>query len=93
MENAFAWVASNGIVLESQYAYTARKNTCKMAKGVFRNKAFTTVRNCDQLKAALTNGPVSVAVDANNWQFYGGGVFSKCKTSLDHGVLAVGFDD
>lgn len=55
--------------------------------------------DCDQLKAALANGPVSVAVEANFWwQFYWGGVSNACGTSttassLNHGVLAVGYED
>lgn len=45
------------------------------------------------LKTAVgTVGPVSIAVDAVWWQFYFGGVYSGlCGTSLDHGVLAVGY--
>jgi len=35
--------------------------------------------------------PVSVCVDAANWQNYKSGVFSNCGTSLDHCVLAVGY--
>ena len=39
------------------------------------------------------SGPLPIAVDAaSGWQTYTGGVVSSCKgTSLDHGVLAVGF--
>jgi cathepsin L len=36
-------------------------------------------------------GPVSVAVDASNWSSYKTGVFDKCGTGLNHGVLAVGY--
>ena len=50
------------------------------------------------LRAALENGPVSVAVDASNsWFTYGEGVFSAkdCKNNntdaLNHGVLLVGY--
>jgi hypothetical protein len=44
------------------------------------------------LKAALAEMPVSVCVDAEEWQHYTGGIFSNCGTSLDHAVLAVGYD-
>jgi len=45
------------------------------------------------LKAAITQQPISIGVDASNWQFYSSGVFNDCKTAMDHGVLAVGFTD
>jgi len=39
------------------------------------------------------NGPISIAVDAVQWQFYVAGVFEDpwCGDSLDHGVLIVGY--
>jgi len=50
----------------------------------------------DGLRKALTGQPVSVAVDATLWQYYGGGVFhgvfGYCGTQLDHGVLLVAMD-
>merc|ERR1711907_541549 len=48
----------------------------------------------DQLRAALAKGPVSVAIEADQFVFQGytGGVItSGCGTQLDHGVLAVGY--
>ena len=50
------------------------------------------------LKEAVAQGPVSVAIDASSvaFQLYFGGVMSGggllgCGTSLDHGVLVVGY--
>ena len=43
---------------------------------------------------ALAEGPVSVAVEADEttFQFYKSGVLTaKCGSNLDHGVLAVGY--
>lgn len=45
------------------------------------------------MKAAITDYPVSVCVDATNWSAYASGVFSKCAKSLNHAVLATGFKD
>jgi hypothetical protein len=49
----------------------------------------------DQMAAYLVStGPISIAVDAEAWQFYFGGVLQIsifCGTTLDHGVLIVGF--
>jgi len=47
--------------------------------------------DCTALKKAVAGQPVSIGVDAEEWQFYSGGIFSNCGTQLDHGVLAVGY--
>jgi len=45
--------------------------------------------------AAVAEGPVSVAIEADTFvfQFYSGGVFKEagCGTNLDHGVAVVGY--
>ena len=39
-------------------------------------------------------GPLSIAVDATSFQTYTGGILTNCiSQQVDHGVLAVGFDD
>jgi C1A family cysteine protease len=47
------------------------------------------------LKEAVSIGPVAVAIEADSrvFQHYTGGVLtsSECGTSLDHGVLVVGY--
>merc|ERR1712019_214806 len=48
------------------------------------------------LKSALNKGPVSIAIEADQYAFQGytGGVISSgCGTSLDHGVTTVGYTD
>jgi len=48
------------------------------------------------LIAAVSMGPVSVAIEADQacFQFYSSGILNdpSCGTNLDHGVLAVGYD-
>merc|ERR1712023_492451 len=51
--------------------------------------------SADGLKSALNNGPVSVAIQADQsvfQQYTGGVITSGCGSQLDHGVLAVGYD-
>jgi len=101
MDDAFKYIISNGgLDTESDYPYTARDGKCdttKQGKKVATISGFSDVpaNNEAQLIAAVTQQPVSVAIEADQsgFQFYKSGVFSgPCGTSLDHGVLAVGYD-
>lgn len=85
-------------MLESAYPYTAKGGQCKYdaSKGYGRVKGYQDVPRGDaaQLRAALNLGPVSVAIEADEYAFQGytGGVItSGCGSQLDHGVLAVGY--
>jgi C1A family cysteine protease len=97
MDNAFKYIEKNPLMLEGDYAYTARVGTCEYesSKGVGEVKNFNDVTaSASQLKAALAKGPVSVAIEADQsaFQMYTGGVItSGCGSQLDHGVLAVGY--
>jgi C1A family cysteine protease len=65
------------------------------------NMKFTTILKCarvpsqsySKLISAITQQPVSVAVDQNpDMILYKGGVYDgKCTSSLNHGMLLVGF--
>jgi len=100
MDNAFQYIISNGgLTTEQGYPYTATgPNTCNVQTPL----ASTITGYCDvnsgdenALAAAVTVGPVSVAIEADQscFQFYSSGVMSDptCGTQLDHGVLAVGY--
>lgn len=93
MDYGFTYVQSNGITTEDAYPYTAVDGTCSATGGAFKIGGYTDVSagDVDQLAAAVVQQPVSIAVDAENWQMYTSGVFSDCDTNLDHGVLLVGY--
>ena len=98
MDNAFKYIETNPLELEADYPYTARDGTCKYVKtkGVGKVKSYVDVpaNQAAQLKAALNQQPVAVAIEADQsaFQLYTSGVITKgCGTSLDHGVLAVGY--
>jgi len=96
MDDAFTYVIAKGITTESAYPYEGVDQDCKTDGGAFKISKFTDIAagDCDSLKAAIAQQPVSIAVDAVTWQFYVGGVFPSylCGKSLDHGVLAVGYN-
>merc|ERR1719223_926337 len=97
MDNAFKYIESNPLQLESAYPYTGQDGRCSYIKsaGVGTVASFTDVSpSASQLKAAIAKAPVSVAIEADQsaFQFYSGGVItSGCGSQLDHGVLAVGY--
>ena len=90
MNSAFNYVKDHGIVTESQYPYTGKQATCKTNTGPFKITGHASVNGCNGLESDLQGRPISVAVDASSWSTYKSGVFSNCKTSLNHGVLLVG---
>jgi C1A family cysteine protease len=98
MDNAFKYIKTAPLETESDYAYTARDGSCSYvsSKGVGKVTSYSDVtpNSPAQLQAAVAQGPVSVAIEADQYSFQGytSGVITKgCGTSLDHGVLAVGY--
>jgi len=97
MPNAFKYVINNnGIGTEQEYPYAGIDQNCaKNYTDGAQISAWNMVpSNETQMAAYLVNvGPLSIAVDAELWQFYFGGVFDFpwCGTTLDHGVLIVGY--
>ena len=104
MDNAFAWlVSTNGgnILSESVYPYASGQGTAPACNPPAVAPAATITGHRDlpgsessMAQWMLTGGPISIGVDATSWQTYSGGVMTNCvSTQVDHGVLAVGFDD
>lgn len=102
MDSAFAWTQKNGgLCLESAYPYvsgtTLKAGTCvdSGCQKYAAPKGYSDVAASDaDLMTALQGGPVSVAIEADQkeFQLYKTGVFSgPCGSTLDHGVLAVGY--
>ena len=104
MDNAFKYVINNGgIDTEADFPYHAFAlwRTCPADKE--GNHAVTITdytdvptKNKDALLQALSAQPVSIAIEADHFVFqnYRGGIITEdtCGDTLDHGVLAVGFD-
>ncbi|CAO2147726.1 unnamed protein product [Urochloa humidicola] len=98
MTRAFQYVVSNGgLTFEDDYPYNGSQGMCKSVQPAVTIIGFQDVRSGDEaiLAAAVANQPVSVAVDANNFQFYNGGIFTNdsCgKNLVNHAVTVVGLD-
>jgi len=73
MDSAFNYIKDNGLELESAYGYTAKQGTCQASSGtaVADVISYTDVapKNKTQFMAALNNGPVSVAIEADQSAF------------------------
>jgi len=101
MDLAFRYAETYPLETEANYPYKASTGifACKYdkSKGAVQVKTYNDVtpKSSDAFKAALQNGPVSVAIEADQAVFhqYTGGIITStsCGTSLDHGVLTVGY--
>ena len=99
MDSAFNYAKQTPLTTEANYPYTAQYHTsCSYAgNGIVSvlSYADVAVNSASALKNALATGPVSVAIEADTsvFQSYTGGILTStaCGTTLDHGVLAVGF--
>eukprot|EP00658_Telonema_sp_P-2_P053013 TRINITY_DN413_c0_g2_i7.p1 TRINITY_DN413_c0_g2~~TRINITY_DN413_c0_g2_i7.p1 ORF type:complete len:341 (-),score=104.01 TRINITY_DN413_c0_g2_i7:313-1335(-) len=103
MDEAYDYVEKHGLDKEGTYKYDMHGGACNhkleakadgIKPGVVTGYNDVQTNSQSQLAAAVTKTPVSVAIEADQsgFQFYRSGVFSgACGTSLDHGVLLVGF--
>jgi C1A family cysteine protease len=102
MDNAFSWIKKNGgLCTEEAYPYisqTGETESCKTTCDLVPNsqiQSWVDVESTDQaLMTAIYQQPVSIAIEADqrDFQLYESGVFTgKCGTTLDHGVLVVGY--
>lgn len=94
MDSAFQYVIKYGLNLQSDYPYVARNQACAKKGGAGKITGFVDVQKvCTNLASALSERPISVAVDASVWSSYRSGVLSGCSTNVNHGVLLVGVSD
>jgi len=106
-ERAYNYVTKNGgLEQESDYPYTnAQYNgatgTCNAnyAKAKITVASYTTiaganVKTIESNMAAYVQatGPLSICLDASQFNSYRGGIMSACTTSVNHCVQAVGVD-
>jgi len=102
---AFRYLSTHKAELESTYPYTSgdgSSGSCKYSESSatavsVKSSGSITADSVSQMKAALATQPISVLVEADKmvFQTYQSGVLNstKCGTSLDHAVLAVGYGE
>eukprot|EP00178_Gracilaria_changii_P010690 TRINITY_DN3104_c0_g1_i5.p2 TRINITY_DN3104_c0_g1~~TRINITY_DN3104_c0_g1_i5.p2 ORF type:complete len:318 (+),score=54.70 TRINITY_DN3104_c0_g1_i5:33-956(+) len=97
---AFDYAKNNGNEGETDYTYKAADGKCAFNSKMVRNHhtsdyAMVPQNDVAALKAAIAQGPVSVAIEADQaaFQFYTSGILkiADCGTQLDHAVLAIGY--
>jgi len=99
MEGAFKYIVSNGQCTLSTYPYKAVDGNCQRCSAVVHISSCSDVKPNDQLslKAAVAKQPVAIAIEADTryFQSYSSGILtsSSCGTTLDHGVLIVGYGE
>lgn len=102
MDDAFSWIHDNGgLCTEDSYPYVSQEGEtekCQTTCDLVPNSQIQTwvdVASTDQaMLAAVAQQPVSIAIEADqkDFQLYQSGVLtSECGTTLDHGVLVVGY--
>ena len=103
MDNGFKWIEQNGgLCSEADYKYSSgtghtgscRKSTCTNVPGSAVTKITDLGATDSAMVSALAKQPVAIAIEADQsaFQLYKSGVLTgSCGTSLDHGVLAVGY--
>ena len=103
MDGGFKYVIKNGQCADVEYPYTSGETKtggdCESCSQVVKIASCADVTPDDQmaLKVAVSRQPVAIAIEADTkvFQFYSSGVITSedCGTSLDHGVLIVGYGE
>lgn len=98
MNNAFEYIMQNGVTTEEKYPYRGNEGSCKRPKDTKTILGYYDVPpgSSDEMMIAVSHNPVSVAIEADSsvFQHYVSGVIddASCGTSLNHGVLVVGYN-
>ena len=103
MHTAFEDImAMDGICLEKDYTYFARKGACSLDKPRVPGTAlfghnFILSHSIDALKKGVNKRPISIALngDSRDFLFYGGGIIDNplLSTRINHAVLLVGYSE
>jgi len=94
-ETAYDYITdAPGLIPEWRYSYTGVDGRCGFKKDwatTFITGFQSVDKGEDNLKAALNEGPVSICLAAQAFQYYEGGVLKRCFGLIDHCVQGVGY--
>ena len=103
MDKAFEYAIDNGMCKLEDVPYDAESEFCTQTvkncpKVAHFSQCFEIPANNERLlREAVYRSPVAVSIEADTktFQFYQGGILdsTNCGTTLDHGVLAVGYGE
>jgi len=95
-------ISAGGLEKETSYPYTGTDGSCKFVKSKVESKISSwkyATSEYDEVtlkKSVASFGPLSICVDAANWQYYQSGVMGgwQCAwiNELDHCVQVIGYD-
>ena len=99
MDLAFQYIMNNSLCTNLSYPYTAQDDICNInnCNPIVKIKNYSNVKQNNEtaLMRAVSNKPISVAIQANkrSFQLYQSGIYSdpECGYNLDHGVLLIGY--
>jgi len=100
MPNGFKYAMANGMPTETSYPYSGVDGSCQSPSPTNVKVASWTLISQDEGEMAAwvaANGPASIAVYAQNWSFYMGGIMEYLcwgkitVNDLDHGVVIAGY--
>ena len=95
-QNAFNYITDHGIMGDAGYRYEGYRGYCAYKKA----EAKTSVKNikCHENAAVADikqylneTGPMAIALDATDFQYYDSGILECYNSNLDHAVLLVGY--
>lgn len=84
------YVKTMGISSEEDYPSTNSNQFCQGRTAIFKISGVKETPGCFSLFYAVGKSPVTVAIDATNWAVYESGVFNRCGSVPNHGVVVVG---
>jgi len=94
---AYDWLASNQFCTLESYPYLAKGGSCHSStcKTEVTDKGHGMVSTGEAgILKKLSEGPVSVSIDATVWKNYKGGILSEgCTMNTNHAVVVAAFND
>ena len=86
------YIREKGLVAAAEYPYKGAKGNCLRETGPFK-PVYTHVEfnGCQNIQNGLYGSPLTVAVNAKDWQTYRSGIYNGCtSTEVNHDIFLVG---